>query len=88
VRRVRRPNGERRQTLLNALRRGFKDRIAIEGADAGLHVVVWFKDLPCFLEAWRRRCLKEHNAPASAYTPYRRYIFGKRTKARQIESGW
>ena len=51
VRRVRRLNGERRQTLLNALRRGFEDRIAIEGADAGLHVVVWLKDLPRSLEA-------------------------------------
>ena len=51
IRRVRRLNGERRETLLNALRQGFGDRIAIEGADAGLHVVVWFRDLPCSLEA-------------------------------------
>ncbi|SDR63731.1 transcriptional regulator, GntR family [Rhizobiales bacterium GAS113] len=51
VRRARRLNGERRETLLNALRRRFGDRIAIEGADAGLHVVVWFRDLPRSLEA-------------------------------------
>ncbi|MET2831113.1 PLP-dependent aminotransferase family protein [Mesorhizobium shangrilense] len=51
VRRVRRLNGERRQTLLNALRHRFGDRIAIEGADAGLHVVVWFKELSRSLEA-------------------------------------
>lgn len=50
VRRVRRLNGERRETLLNALRHCFGNRIAIEGADAGLHIVVWFKDLPRRLE--------------------------------------
>jgi len=50
VRRVRRLNGERRGALLAALRRAFADRIVIEGADAGLHVVVWFKDLSCPLE--------------------------------------
>ncbi|SEE71482.1 transcriptional regulator, GntR family [Rhizobiales bacterium GAS191] len=51
VRRVRRLNGERRETLLNALRRRFGDGIVIEGADAGLHVVVWFRDLPRSFEA-------------------------------------
>lgn len=51
VRRVRRRNGERRQTLLDALRRRFGERIRIEGAAAGLHVVVWFRDLPQASEA-------------------------------------
>lgn len=51
VRRVRRRNSERRQTLLNALRHKFGDRITIAGADAGLHVVVWFRDLPRASEA-------------------------------------
>jgi GntR family transcriptional regulator / MocR family aminotransferase len=51
VRRVRRRNGERRQTLLDALRRRFGDRIQIDGAAAGLHVVVWFRDLPQASEA-------------------------------------
>lgn len=46
VRRVRRLNGERRETLLGALQRSFGDRITIQGADAGLHVAVWFNDLP------------------------------------------
>ncbi|MER9664294.1 PLP-dependent aminotransferase family protein [Mesorhizobium sp. M0159] len=46
VRRVRRLNGERRETLLGALRRSFGDRIAVQGAEAGLHVVVWFDELP------------------------------------------
>lgn len=50
VRRVRRLNGERRQTLLNRLRLAFGDRIAIEGADAGLHIVVRLADLPSVLE--------------------------------------
>jgi GntR family transcriptional regulator/MocR family aminotransferase len=45
VRRVRRLNNDRRETLLTTLRLKFDDRIAIEGADAGLHIVVWFCDL-------------------------------------------
>ena len=50
IRRVRRRNGERRQILLNALNHRFGGRIAIEGADAGLHVVVWFRGLPASSE--------------------------------------
>lgn len=46
VRRVRRLNRDRRETLLNALQRVFGERITVEGADAGLHVVVWFNELP------------------------------------------
>jgi GntR family transcriptional regulator/MocR family aminotransferase len=46
VRRVRRRNAERQQALLDALRHRFGDRIRIEGAAAGLHVVAWFDDLP------------------------------------------
>ncbi|WP_455363818.1 aminotransferase-like domain-containing protein [Neorhizobium alkalisoli] len=49
VRRVRRINGERRETLMNALRLRLGS-IVIEGADAGLHIVVWFKDLPLAFE--------------------------------------
>jgi GntR family transcriptional regulator / MocR family aminotransferase len=60
VRRVRRRNGERRQTLLDALRRRFGERIRIDGAAAGLHVVVWFRDVPltsetALIEAARAR---------------------------------
>lgn len=50
LRRLRRLNGERRETLLAALRLAFGDRIAIEGADAGLHIVVRFEDLPLVRE--------------------------------------
>ncbi|KZD11984.1 MocR-like pyridoxine biosynthesis transcription factor PdxR [Oceanibaculum pacificum] len=46
VRRARRRNGERRQMLLNALAQRFGDRVVIEGANAGLHIVAWFPDLP------------------------------------------
>lgn len=51
VRRVRRRNAERQQALLDALRRRFGDRIRIEGAAAGLHVVAWFDGLPQKYEA-------------------------------------
>lgn len=46
VRRVRRRNGERRRVLLDALRRTFGDAVEIEGSNAGLHLVAWFKTLP------------------------------------------
>jgi GntR family transcriptional regulator / MocR family aminotransferase len=46
VRRVRRRNGERRETLLNALSQRFGDRVVIDGANAGLHIVAWLPDLP------------------------------------------
>jgi GntR family transcriptional regulator/MocR family aminotransferase len=46
VRRVRRLNGERRKTLLTALRRTFGDQIHVQGAEAGLHVLLWFSDMP------------------------------------------
>jgi GntR family transcriptional regulator / MocR family aminotransferase len=51
VNRARRHNGERRQALLDALQRRFGDRIRIDGAAAGLHVVVWFRDLAQTCEA-------------------------------------
>jgi len=51
VNRVRRHNGERRQALLDALQRRFGDRVQIDGAAAGLHVVVWFHDLAQTSEA-------------------------------------
>jgi GntR family transcriptional regulator/MocR family aminotransferase len=51
VRRVRRRNGERRSTLLEALRLRFSDAITVEGAAAGLHIVVWFNELPRSMES-------------------------------------
>jgi GntR family transcriptional regulator/MocR family aminotransferase len=46
VKRVRRRNAERQRALLDALRSRFGDRVRIDGAAAGLHVVAWFDDLP------------------------------------------
>jgi GntR family transcriptional regulator/MocR family aminotransferase len=59
VRRARRSNGERRQALLSALNQWFGDRIIVSGADAGLHIVVHFKEVPIrcenqFIEEARR----------------------------------
>jgi GntR family transcriptional regulator/MocR family aminotransferase len=45
VRKIRCRNGERRQALLSSLRREFGDRISIAGADAGLHIVIWFHEI-------------------------------------------
>ena len=42
IRRSRRSNGRRREALLAALMAELGDRVTIAGADAGLHVVVWF----------------------------------------------
>ncbi|WP_173517072.1 MocR-like pyridoxine biosynthesis transcription factor PdxR [Ensifer sesbaniae] len=42
IRRSRRSNGRRREALLAALKAELGDRVAVAGADAGLHVVVWF----------------------------------------------
>jgi GntR family transcriptional regulator/MocR family aminotransferase len=46
LRRSRGWNGERRATLLRALDDHFGERITIAGANAGLHVVAWFRDVP------------------------------------------
>jgi GntR family transcriptional regulator / MocR family aminotransferase len=45
IRRARRLNGERRAALLAALSRHFGDSVVVEGAEAGLHVVVWLLDV-------------------------------------------
>jgi GntR family transcriptional regulator/MocR family aminotransferase len=44
LRRSRARNASRRAALLEALQDGFGDRIEICGANAGVHVVVWFRD--------------------------------------------
>ena len=51
VRRMRRRNGERRVTLLAALSAGLGGRVSVVGADAGLHVLAWFQDIPRAREA-------------------------------------
>lgn len=46
IRRARLWNAERRTTLLRALTQHFGDAVAVVGANAGLHVVAWFHDVP------------------------------------------
>ncbi|MCG7494995.1 PLP-dependent aminotransferase family protein [Thalassobius sp. Cn5-15] len=46
VRRQRRKNNHRRETLISALKATFGDRVDIRGTEAGLHIVVWFRDIP------------------------------------------
>lgn len=50
VRRQRRLNQKRRQTLIAALRTNFGTDVDIEGTSAGLHLVVWFRHLPAASE--------------------------------------
>lgn len=74
VRRVRRRHAGRRATLLNALHHIFGDRVRVEGAEAGLHVVVWFRDLPssrtgALIEAARRRSVGVHGV-SELYGPH------------------
>ncbi|MBB3394243.1 PLP-dependent aminotransferase family protein [Rhizobium sp. BK060] len=45
IRRIRRLNGKRRASLLDALSSEFGEDVSIVGADAGLHLVVWFHRL-------------------------------------------
>lgn len=51
IRRARRRNAERRAALLAALTAWLGDSIVVEGAAAGLHVVVWLLDVPATKEA-------------------------------------
>lgn len=65
VRRIRRENERRRTALLEAIARHLPDDTQVQGAAAGLHVVVWFPRLlpkaePALLEAARRRGVGVH----------------------------
>jgi GntR family transcriptional regulator/MocR family aminotransferase len=44
LRRTRKHNAQRRVTLLRVLEREFGDAISVQGANAGLHVLAWFRD--------------------------------------------
>ena len=65
VRRIRRENERRRAALLEAIAQHLPDDTEVEGAAAGLHVVVWFPRLPQtaepdLVEAARRRGVGVH----------------------------
>lgn len=46
IRQIRRRNGQRREQLLTQLTSLLGDQVAVVGSSAGLHVVVWFKNVP------------------------------------------
>ncbi|MGA0571349.1 PLP-dependent aminotransferase family protein [Variovorax sp. VNK109] len=46
LRRSRTRNSGRRQALLRALNKAFGDSISVQGENAGLHVLLWFRDRP------------------------------------------
>ncbi len=46
LRRLKRENGRRRTALIEAISTHFGSRVHIEGTDSGLHIVVWFNDIP------------------------------------------
>lgn len=46
MRRSKARNAARRQALLRALERAFGDSVTVEGENAGLHVLLWFRDRP------------------------------------------
>jgi len=46
IRRVRRANDKRRSALLDAIQRHLPDGTCVEGAAAGLHVVLWLPGIP------------------------------------------
>jgi len=70
VRRARRLNGDRRKTLLNALQHAFARRITIDGADAGLHVVIWFDELPRSLESTLIEATRSAGVGVHSVTPH------------------
>ena len=46
LRRSRTRNSARRAALLDALERHFGDRVTVQGENAGIHLVVWFRERP------------------------------------------
>lgn len=50
IRRVRRRYAERRATLTASLAEALGDRVRIAGAEAGLHLIAWFDDIPASRE--------------------------------------
>jgi GntR family transcriptional regulator / MocR family aminotransferase len=70
VRRTRRRNASRRHALLGALAECFGDRIETSGADAGLHLVLWLRELGA--DRLRELVLRSREAGVGIYpvTPF------------------
>lgn len=81
VRRLRRKNAQRRAALLGALDDRFSNAIEVQGAEAGLHVVVWFNDIDATREdeiAGRARRNGVGVYPITALYPDRRLLASRR----------
>ncbi len=50
ARRMRRRNGERRTALLQNLTQILGDQVEVEGSDAGLHLLLWLRNVPASVE--------------------------------------
>lgn len=73
LRRQRVRNGERRAALLEAVHRAFGDRAVVQGAQAGVHVVLWLPDVPASREsAIRRACFDRGVAVYSVRPSYQK----------------
>ncbi|MDN4982932.1 hypothetical protein QY049_06770 [Bradyrhizobium sp. WYCCWR 13022] len=76
-----RRNAERQQALITALRRRFGDRVRIEGAAAGLHVVAWFDDLPLKHE---EALIKAARAKGVGIYPVSALVAGRRNARKTV----
>jgi GntR family transcriptional regulator/MocR family aminotransferase len=79
VRRIRRENERRRAALLDAIARWMPDDTQVEGAAAGLHVVVWLpwlraRDEPAVIEEARRRGVGVHPVTGLFAEPGKRRV--------------
>lgn len=73
LRRQRVRNAERRATLLDAIRAEFGDAAQVVGAQAGLHVLLWFPEVASAHEsAVRRHCLSQGVGVYPARTSFHR----------------
>jgi len=70
LRRSRAANASRREALLAALAEEFGDRIQISGSNAGIHVVVWFSDVPADLTASIVTAARAEGVGVNPVAPY------------------
>ena len=72
IRRTRKQHAKNRQVLLEALEKHFGDRIEIVGSNAGIHLVVWFKQLSAKLEQTVLEKSQEAGVGVYPISPYYR----------------